>query len=146
MENYEKYGRDAELVVMDFFNKNNCINLEHADANKKVYQGDFPQHMGMGRNTQSIKEMRVFRSRYGDIIIDYPTYPLKMNVVRGTWLSHDAVNRFKGHLYCLFPNGDISDPSQGRIVLASTLKNYKETCMRNKKNPEFISNKQGISI
>ena len=99
MENYENYGTEAELAVLNFMNENSGFDILHNNSkddcgNQAEYEGTMPY-----KNTSII----AIRSKYGDIEIQFGNCVLKMDVVRGTWISHQAIDKFNGQFYCLFP-------------------------------------------
>ena len=136
MENYGDYGLEAELAVLDYLNANTGFTIGHNEPVGQPFPG--------GRMTQSMVKMAAQRGHHGDILLYYGENQMRMNVVRGTWVSHQAVDRFRGQFYCLFPHGDILDPSQGRVILTSTLKNFWSTCKKKGKWTEYINDKPGF--
>ncbi|MFW6225917.1 MAG: hypothetical protein ACOC3V_03075 [bacterium] len=135
MKNYDVYGLEAEKVVEKYMNEYSGFEIHHNDPNCKLYNDNkIPGHLCI----------QATRSKYGDIEINLLKNILKMNVVRGTWISHKAVDNFRGHFYCLFPHGNISNPSEGRIILNSTLKNFWNKCKIQNKYTEFINDKAGF--
>lgn len=137
MENYAEYGREAEIAVLNYLNTTSGMKMYYNDSKKEIYDGQL-----LFKNPN--KTMKAVRSSYGDITLNYFDDILRINVVRGTWVSHTAVDKFHGQFYCMFPKGDITSPSQGRVILNSTLKNYWKTCNKNKRISEMIGNKKGF--
>lgn len=129
MENYAQYGLEAEKVVLDYIQEYSGIENDHHKPSK-------------GR--EDYFKLSAQRGSYGDIAMDINDTKLYINVVRGTWVSHSSLSRYKGHFYCMFPNGDISDPSKGRVVLNSTIKGFNSTCKKNNKQDTYVADKPGF--
>ena len=137
MENFGDYGQEAELAVFNYMQETLGLDTKH---NEPVT--GLPQ---LSRIPKSAAELISKRAIRGDIFIDIgQDVEFSMNVVRGTWVSHMAVERFKGQFYCMFPNGDISDPSKGRVILNSTLKSFWNTCKKNNRWTDYVAEKPGF--
>lgn len=129
MENYGEYGMEAELAVLNYMQDRSAIDILH-------YKPE-----GFQIDDSLVK---VNRTKVGDIAFEYPGgNMLSMNVVRGTWVAHKSFEGFKGNFYCLFPEGDISDPSQGKVVAKKTLVAYRDTCKKNNRKDEILNGKPG---
>lgn len=152
MENYEQYGLEAELAVVNYINSYIGLMVEHNDPNRKlkaltqteINKSALKENEDNYFYNQYIYNMRTVRARYGDAILPYFDNKLKMNVVRGTWISHNAINHYRGHLYCIIPNGDITNISQARIIPERTLTNFYKTCLKNNRKVELINGKSGF--
>jgi len=129
VENYGEYGMEAELAVLNYMQERSAIDIRHHNPNGFQLDG---------------RTIKVNRVAGGDIAFEYPGgNVLTMNVVRGTWVAHKSFEKFKGNFYCLFPEGDISDPSKGKVITKKTLVAYRDTCKKNQRKDEILNGKPG---
>lgn len=71
---------------------------------------------------------------------------LKINVVRGTFISKISATRFRGQFYVLFPNGDISDIGAGRVIWNKTVQKYSFDATQAWANPQYIGDVPGYRL
>jgi len=137
LENYDSYGKEAEKAVLQYILENSGFHTVRTqsceDDRIKTIQDNV------------LFTTPLFRLKAGDILIYFEEKqgPIKINVVRGTWISDKAISSFHGNFYCLFPDGDISDPSQARIIMKKTIDTFYRACKKNGKISEMIGVKSG---
>jgi hypothetical protein len=136
VENYGEYGMEAEKVVIDFLRERLPLEMMHHIPGEKIAYSS--------PHSQEATYKQISRSKQGDISIDFDHRYYSLNVVRGTWISHQAVEDFRGQFYCLFPNGDISNPTNGRVIRSRTIQAYRNTCIHKLRKDEIINDKPGF--
>lgn len=71
---------------------------------------------------------------------------LRLNVVRGTFISKLSATRFRGQFYILFPKGDISDVGAGRVIWNKTVQKYSSDATQAWANPQYIGDAPGYRL
>ncbi len=147
MENYDSYGKEAEKAVLNYILENSGFK-----ALRTEFDPLLPNNPTFSSRIDGniIHCSRLARLKGGDIFL-YPedteniatVDPIRINVVRGTWVSQKALLSYRGGYYCLFPDGDISDPSQARIIMRKTMETFYHTCVANGRPFEMIGLKEG---